>query len=216
MWAFDIPLSNAVMPPVAQGGGVGMLVIFMYVFFFLFIVVLIRILYLARKRRKRLLSKKGIKVATAIGVVIIAAVIMIVMYAFWFSPTKPITHSGDLVIGGNQTYTIQSCVYTLQDGDIIVKDNAHLVIKEATLIFDQSQEQSLTIMDNGTVNMRKATVTTRSFYGMYSEFNFSIRNHAQATIEDTWMCSPIHCYDSSRISVYNSTVEVIDHRSIDD
>lgn len=210
MWTFNAPLSNAVMPPIRQGGAFGILVIFMLLFFFLFIIVLVTILYLIRKRRKRLLSKKGVKVAAAIAVVI-----MLVTYTFLFSPTKPITHSGDLVVGGNQTFTIQSCVYT-QDGDIIVKDNANLVIKEATLKFDQtSRQRSLTIMDNGTLKMENATVTVMTMYGALPELNFSIRNHAQATIEDTWICSAIHCYDSSQISVYNSTVEVIDHRTID-
>lgn len=214
-WTFNIPLSNAVIPPIRQGGAGYIAFFLMLLLLFFFIIVLGIILHRIRKRRGRLLSQKGVKIAAAIGVAIIAVVIVVVVYAFLFSPTKPRWHSGDLVIGSNETLTIQSCVYT-QDGDIIVKDNASLVIKEATLIFDQATRQrSLTIMDDGTLEMEKATVKVSTMYGAIPELDFSIRNHARATIKETLISSPIHCYDSSQISVYNSTVQIIDHRTND-
>jgi len=166
--------------------------------------------YIARKRF-------GAKLMTLIVLLTVTPATLITTYDLFISPTKPITHSGDLIIDGNQTFTIKSCVYT-QEGNIIVKDNASLVIKNAKVIMDQSERSYFIDIKNYAELIAENASITVSFmrYGPhYSDLNFSLRNHAQATIKGTWISSAIQCYDSSQISVYNSTVEIIDYRPTD-
>jgi len=214
-WMFTTPLSKAVMPPIKQGGAVDVLMILMLLLLFLFIIVLVIIERELRKRGKRLLSERGVKIATAIGV----AVFVVATFTALYLSTEPGTHRGDLVISGTHAFTIENCVYT-QDGNIIVKDNASLIIKNAEVRMEQSERQhTVAIKNYAELIAEDATITvTRKKYSsgyLYDDFNFSISDHARATIKGTWISSPIHCYDSSQISVHDSTVEVIDHRSID-
>lgn len=55
--------------------------------------------------------------------------------------TKDTIHKGDLVISGDQEFTVEGVTY-LNDGNIIVQDQAKLTLKNAVLIINQSDPKS--------------------------------------------------------------------------
>ena len=102
---------------------------------------------------------KSMKLAVLVVLVVFT---LIPVHAFISSPIT--VHVGDLVIKGNQIFTIEDRVYH-QAGNIIVKDNATLVFRNADLIIDQRQEEHQITIENMArmvAENSKFTVITRN------------------------------------------------------
>jgi hypothetical protein len=48
-----------------------------------------------------------------------------------------ITHEGDLIINGTQTFVVENCTF-VQTGNVYVRDNGTLVIKNCEFVLNQS------------------------------------------------------------------------------
>lgn len=102
---------------------------------------------------------KSMKLAVLVVLVVFT---LIPVHAFISAPT---IHAGDLIIEGNQTFTIENCTYYLA-GNITVKNNATLVIRNAELIINQRQEaHSITIENRAHMVAENSqfTVMTRNW-----------------------------------------------------
>lgn len=139
----------------------------------------------------------GAKLITLVVLLTLTSTTFVAAYTFLLLP-KLITHSGDLIISGNQTFTIENCVYQ-QDGNIIVKDNATLLVRNATLTMAQRErEYRIDIKNQAHLIAENArlTVLTTGKIGMFPR-------------------SKIHIWDNATVKMENTTLgglDVIDHR----
>ena len=75
-----------------------------------------------------------------------------------------IIHEGDLIIQGSEIYEIKDCVFC-QNGNIFVRDNAQLVVKDAVLKLNQPAFQSYVIQVYSYVLMENAQLLSDYSFG---------------------------------------------------
>lgn len=82
------------------------------------------------------------------------------------------THEGDIVLTGNQVLIIADTEYT-QTGNIFVRDQAKLSIKNSTIIFNQRyhEEFAIYVQNNAVLELNNSTITT----GILPEENYEIK-----------------------------------------
>jgi len=131
-----------------------------------------------------------------------------------------IVHKGDLVIGETQTFVIENCTY-LQTGSVTVESSATLVIRNAKLLINMTQEweRSVRIQNNAILTVERSEIVGSQYFPVYASgtstvnvFNSRIP-FCSVPCEDE---SKVHvvnssiyyvpCYDQSEISVTNSTL----------
>lgn len=129
--------------------------------------------------------------------------------------TKSITHEGDLVIDGNETFIIENCTY-IQTGNVYVRDNARLIIKNAELQLNQTShwQYSLEVSDNGILETRNVTIRnhllTSYRFGVYFYGN-STPLIVDSTIKKYMFCKfPLSIHIQGNVYVHNSKIERID------
>lgn len=73
---------------------------------------------------------------------------------------EDVVHTGDIVLTGNDVMTIENITYT-QTGNIYVRDNAKLTIKNATLIMNMRyhEEFNICISGNATLEILDSTIS---------------------------------------------------------
>lgn len=113
---------------------------------------------------------------------------------------ETVRHQGDLVIEGDEVFTIEDVIYR-QRGDIIVRDNARLIIRNATLIVDQDfyLQYSIVIRDQAELVAENAVIT--------SNFRIEVhfRNEAQGRVSrltTDWIIPTGH----STVTITNSRI----------
>jgi hypothetical protein len=118
-------------------------------------------------------------------------------------PSNQTTHTGDLIINGTQTYLIENCTY-VQTGNIIVRDNAQLIIRNAELQLSQSWWGQFAIQ----VNMSALFKTENALITSQQGFSIYVRQSAKAELNSTlcWYWSYFYSYDNSEARIYNSTI----------
>lgn len=102
------------------------------------------------------MAKKILTISAVIFLLILGAL------GLWFISSKmhTETHKGNLTIDGNQTYTIENKQDFHVAGNIIVKDNAKLIIKNSKLTLDITSFASfwVEIYDNATLEVDNSTL----------------------------------------------------------
>ena len=78
------------------------------------------------------------------------------------------THAGDLILRGNETLVIEGITYC-QRGNILVQDNAKLIIRNGTLIFQQSYhaEYDLEFSGNSTLEIDNGLIESKHAYPLH-------------------------------------------------
>jgi len=148
----------------------------------------------------------------------------------WVDVSSRPRHVGDIVVEGDEVLVIEDLYFT-QKGNIIVRDNAMLVIRNATLNLDQDYWRQYQITVSGS-----ATLWTEDAYIVSDYwFNTLLMDSAEGLIYatffgDSWDHPPVdpmgyidvendavldvygstlgylHCFDYSTISVYGSYI----------
>jgi hypothetical protein len=95
-----------------------------------------------------------------------------------------ITHTGDLIIEAGEMYTIEKSTYT-QSGDIILKDKATLIVKDAELILIQCN--LFVVGDSAILKLRNVTISIKDS-GLYVTGNISL---SENTSIKNWLESNI-------------------------
>lgn len=122
-----------------------------------------------------------------------------------------INHIGDLIINGNQSFIIENCSYT-QTGNIYVKENGTLVIKNAELVMNMSGswQYNIYIYDTGRLIIENSDVSTPTIFDI-NFFDKSSGNLANSTIGGRWgrlgyVCLEIMSQSLSDIFIKNCSV----------
>jgi hypothetical protein len=134
----------------------------------------------------------------------------LVLGLFFFSPLPGIrfnilvvadttTHEGDIVIGDAETFIIQDCEF-IQKGNVVVKDTAKLIIKNAFLEFNATYpyQYNVTISDSAELIVNSGGIT--SINPPYPQFELYMMQKANATLNDAYINGRIWSYDSSLIT----------------
>ena len=122
-----------------------------------------------------------------------------------------ISHIGDLIIDGDQTFTIENCTY-IQTGNIYVKENGVLIIQNAELVMNMSKDwqYNIYIYDTGRLIVNNSNVSTSILF----DINFFDRSSGDLTnslIGGGWgrlgyVCLEIMPRSLSDISIKNCSV----------
>jgi hypothetical protein len=72
-----------------------------------------------------------------------------------------ITHEGDLIINGTQTFVVENCTF-VQTGNVYVRDNGTLVIKNCEFVLNQSDDYQFAIwvQDNGRLLSQNTNISS--------------------------------------------------------
>jgi hypothetical protein len=64
-------------------------------------------------------------------------------------PTTQVTHDGPLILTGDETFVIEDAIFT-QRGNVEVRDQASLIIRDATIVFEQTYHEEFNWWFSGT------------------------------------------------------------------
>lgn len=87
------------------------------------------------------------------------------------------THEGDLIIDGSSTFLIEDETYC-QTGNIIVQDNAKLIVRNATLVMNMSFVDQYSILARNSGRLEMENVTVQSSYPV----NITAHNRAHVNL----------------------------------
>jgi len=134
---------------------------------------------------------------------------------------QTITHIGDLVIDGNQTFVIENCTF-IQTGNIYVKDKATLIISHSKLSLNQSisWQYSIHADNDATIYVQNSTLTSSWVFRIivagdsYALFNCSnvrpfsyIVGQANSRVSILYTkADVVQGYDCSVITIKESTL----------
>lgn len=114
---------------------------------------------------------------------------------------------GDIVVGGNETFEIIDCEYT-QTGNIIVKDNGALIIRNATLIFSEHnmlEGFNITVKNQGNLTVINSVVETEDVFGNDIYFlDNAVLKMRNAIVETDIYLKP---YNNCLINISDSTIK---------
>ena len=120
-------------------------------------------------------------------------------------------HFGDLIIKGDEVFVIENVTFT-QIGNIYVRDNALLIIRNAELRLNQTSWFQYGIYVSGSAALQTKNASITSQYG----FEASIRDSALVNINssifgyaESQVTGYIFTYDNSIVTINNSTVSLI-------
>ncbi len=151
------------------------------------------------------------------------SIVSLTAHAFIFGPTS---HKGDLFVEDNETLVIENRDY-LQDGNVIVKGNATVLIKNAGLVIDQTEDghrisirdASRVIVENGGFGVVAMAMTIRPKVAEPPLIIVHVSDEATVVINSsTLLSSPLIASGSSEVTIANSTyynpVEAHDYSSV--
>lgn len=137
--------------------------------------------------------------------------------------TEDTIHKGNLVISGNQEFIIDNATY-FNDGNIIVQDQAKLILKNAVLIINQSDPKSwfsgseptieepisyplyyLKVRDNAQFEAFNAVIKSPTT----QHFDVYIENEAKIVLSKTNITETLHFRDDSTGSISDSYMEFL-------
>ena len=100
-----------------------------------------------------------------------------------------VVHVGDLVVEGTRTLTIENCRF-VQTGNIIVRETAALIIRNAELVLNQSynREFSIVVEDYAGLTVEKSTITSGYWFEVH------ITELTTATISGSTIDGSLKCY----------------------
>jgi hypothetical protein len=112
------------------------------------------------------------------------------------------THDGDLVIDGTQVFVIENCKY-VQNGNIYVREEARLWLKNATLllVMQYDFQFNIQVSEHATVDVNASIIETEKRVGTILSFDDTRVSVANSTLDDV----QIDSWGDSFVEVENST-----------
>jgi hypothetical protein len=150
-------------------------------------------------------SKRKVPLKIAlIAALILVAVLFIALLVVPNLMSAPARHSGDLILKANETMTIDRPYQ--QEGNIVVKDNATLIIRNAELIIYQpTREYSIEVRDNANLTTDNAQFTVHTSYAgflLYPDSTIYVEDNATALFSHSDVVSvTVNASQSSRVTV---------------
>jgi hypothetical protein len=96
-------------------------------------------------------------------------IVFVLIFAVGKPASADTTHDGDIVLTGDEVLVIENTTYT-QKGNIFIRDNAQLIIQNATLILDVSfHEEFIMNIGGGTLEVINSTINTSTGDGIFTE-----------------------------------------------
>jgi len=96
-------------------------------------------------------------------------IVFVLIFAVGKPASADTTHDGDIVLTGDEVLVIENTTYT-QKGNIFIRDNAQLIIQNATLILDVSfHEEFIMSIGGGTLEVINSTINTSTGDGIFTE-----------------------------------------------
>jgi hypothetical protein len=116
-------------------------------------------------------------------------------------------HKGDIIVGGNEVMKIDSSY--IQEGNIIVKDNATLLIKDTSLnIYQPDQEYSINITNNANLTVDNSQMRVSTSYAgflLYPLNTIYVENNATALFTNSLIiASSVSASQSSYVDIIDS------------
>ena len=129
------------------------------------------------------ISVKMMRIAVLLAVLSVASLAVVDLM---FAPTR---HGGDLILQADETMSINR-VYQ-QEGNIVVKDNATLMIRNAELIMYQvKREYSIEIRDRASLIVENAKIDViTDMFGQYPKSTIYVKNNATALFNNSDLVS---------------------------
>jgi len=157
----------------------------------------------SRENEKVSKRKASLKIAL-IAALVLVAVLLIALLVVPDLMSVPTRHSGDLILKANETMTIDRPYQ--QEGNIVVKDNATLVIRNAELIiYKPTREYSIEIRDNANLTADNAQFTVYTSYVgflLYPDSTIYVEDNATALFSHSDVVSvSVNASQSSRVTV---------------
>lgn len=165
---------------------------------------------MASMESQKRFSKSYISAHALVKVLVLSALVILALFVafrLWVSPSRrTVTHSGDLIVDANQVVSIEDCVYE-QDGDVVVKDNATLLIRNAELRLNQGDHQhGILVRNEASLLTERASVVAMGPRYSLLYFEIYVMDNARWEMIETSITEPVHYYNSSHVSVENSPV----------
>jgi hypothetical protein len=106
-------------------------------------------------------------------------ILLILTFSFLKHVCADTSHEGDIILTGNDVLIIKDTTYT-QTGNIFIRDNARLSIKNSTFIFNQRyhDEFDIRVEGNGTFEVQNSTMKT----GILLNENYDIYVSDEASV----------------------------------
>ena len=120
------------------------------------------------------------------------------------------THAGDLILRGNETLVIEGITYC-QRGDILVQDNAKVIIRNGTLVFSQSYhaEYDLEFSGNSVLEIDNGIIESKHDYPLHFTGN-STAIVTGTTSQIDLSSAQFFIADNSRLRLENCNVGHLD------
>ncbi len=136
-------------------------------------------------------------------VILLGAIILFLGSSYSALPQETV-HEGDLVIEGDQVFTIENVTYH-QRGNIIVRDNAQLIIRNATLVMEMDFANQYQIRVYGNAH---AVITDTSIESTSTGYFAMIAgNSANVSLTRVRAVSfSVHCWGDATVNVEDSTL----------
>jgi parallel beta-helix repeat protein len=137
-------------------------------------------------------------------------------FALATSAMRPrIIHEGDILLKGNETLAIENCEF-VQTGNIIVKDEAKIIIQNATLLLNTTygiwNQYSISVSGSGNLTAINANITA---LGLGFRIEFS--SHSTGKIANSTISAKhdprgiwVRASTYSKVSVENSRIDVLE------
>ncbi len=126
-------------------------------------------------------------------------------------------HEGDIELAGNERMTIENVIYH-QSGNIWIRDNAELTIRNAHLVFEDVAENRwgpaiwggvlcVTAFDESTIHMENVVISAGDFRGEPASVRVDAGGQSQVTLDGVTMeNSPAYGLDSGTLIIRNSRI----------
>jgi hypothetical protein len=114
-------------------------------------------------------------------------------------------HQGDLIIAGNDVYTLEGRFDI--SGSIVIEDNATLVLRNALLNFVQTTNNQFNLTLRNPVAGNPRLVAYNSTIDSNADLDFDLKGNSTADLNDVTIPSRVACYpdDLSTLSISNSS-----------
>jgi len=150
-------------------------------------------------------AKNSLKRLVLVGITVSAVVFGIFVLGNFnersnAEPTET-THTGDLIISGNDVFIIENTSYLQENGNIFVYDNAKIIIANSTLYVTQHylQEFYFSLYNNASLEVYGSTIESNY------EFHVTFSDNATGAIgESNFIDSCIEIADGAEVEICNS------------
>jgi len=145
-------------------------------------------------------------ILSLVSVFVLLSAMFVTNFNVHLIDAKEVFLSDDIVIGDNETFEIKDCEYT-QTGNIIVKDNGTLIIRNATLIlteYDWLRSYNITIENQGNLTAVGSLIEGEALMNNIYFFDNAVVKMRNVIVENDVYLNP---YNNSLINISDSTIK---------